>query len=115
MQQGNEIVQYAGEIGQASGDALVKGGMSALGNASHGVGPVVNLARLNSAIAPLGAKGMRAVNIASSMLDKITQKLNNVEPKVVAIADPLVNAQQQGKVLIDNLNKTTAQLNNVNA
>lgn len=58
---------------------------------------------------------MRAVNIASSMLDKITQKLNNVEPKVVAIADPLVNAQQQGKVLIDNLNKTTDQLNNVNA
>lgn len=33
MQQGNEIVQYAGEIGQASGDALVKGGMSALWNA----------------------------------------------------------------------------------
>ena len=114
MQQGNEIVQYAGEIGQASGDALVKGGMSALGTLP-GVGPVVNLARLNSAIAPLGAKGMRAVNIASSMLDKITQKLNNVEPKVVAMADPLIDAQQQGKVLIDNLNKTTDQLNNVNA
>ena len=108
------FVLYAGEIGQASGDALVKGGMSALGTLP-GVGPVVNLARLNSAIAPLGAKGMRAVNIASSMLDKITQKLNNVEPKVVAMADPLIDAQQQGKVLIDNLNKTTDQLNNVNA
>jgi len=114
MQQGNEIVQYAGEVGQASGDAFVKGGMSALGTVP-GVGQVVNLARLNSAIAPLGAKGMRAVNIASNMLDKITQKLNKVEPQVVAIADPLVNAQQQGKVLIDNLNQTTNQINNVNA
>jgi len=114
MQQGNEIVQYAGEVGQASGDAFVKGGMSALGTVP-GVGQVVNLARLNSAIAPLGAKGMRAVNIASNMLDKITQKLNKVEPQVVAIADPLVNAQQQGKVLIDNLNQTTNQINNVNS
>ena len=113
MQQGNEIVQYAGEIGQASGDAFVKGGMSALGTIP-GVGQVVNVARLNSAIAPLQAKGLRAVNIASSMLDKITQKLNKVEPKVVGIADPLVDAQQQGKVLIDNLNKTTNQLNNIN-
>tara|TARA_B100000575_G_scaffold293055_1_gene303252 strand:- start:5870 stop:6706 length:837 start_codon:yes stop_codon:yes gene_type:complete len=113
MQQGNEIVQYAGEIGQASGDAFVKGGMSALGTIP-GVGQVVNVARLNSAIAPLQAKGLRAVNIASSMLDKITQKLNKVEPKVVAIADPIVDAQQQGKVLIDNLSKTTNQINTVN-
>lgn len=113
MQQGNEIVQYAGEVGQASGDAFVKGGMSALGTLP-GVGSVVNLARLNAAIAPLGAKSMRAVNIASNMLDKITEKLNKVEPKVVAIADPLVEAQQQGKVLIDNLNQTTNQINNVN-
>ncbi len=114
MQQGNEIVQYAGEIGQASGDAFVKGGMSALGTIP-GVGQVVNVARLNSAIAPLGAKGLRAVNIASSMLDKITEKLTKVEPRVVAIADPLVDAQQQGKVLIDNLNQTTNQINNVNS
>jgi len=113
MQQGNEIVQYAGEIGQASGDALVKGGMSALGTLP-GIGPVVNVARLNAAMTPLASKGMRAVNIASNMLDKITKKLNNIEPKVVQMADPLIDAQQKGKALIDNIQKETSKLENLN-
>lgn len=112
MQQGNEIVQYAGEMGQASGDAFVKGGMSALGTIP-GVGQVVNVARLNSALAPLGAKGMRAVNIANKMLDNITKKLNKVEPVVSKIGDPLLEAQQKGSKLINNINAQTQQLENL--
>jgi len=109
MQQGNEVVQYAGEMGQASGDAFVKGGMSALGTLP-GIGQVVNVARLNSALAPLGSKGMRAVNIANKMLDNITKKLNKVEPVVSKIADPLLKAQQQGNNLITNISAQTKQL-----
>lgn len=112
MQQGNEIVQYAGEMGQASGDAFVKGGMSALGTLP-GVGQVVNVARLNSALAPLGAKGMRAVNIANKMLDNITKKLNKVEPVVSKIGDPLLDAQQKGNKLITNIGAQTQQLDNL--
>ena len=112
MQQGNEIVQYAGEMGQASGDAFVKGGMSALGTLP-GIGQVVNVARLNSALAPLGAKGMRAVNIANKMLDNITKKLNKVEPVVSKIGDPLLDAQQKGNKLITNISAQTQQLENL--
>jgi len=112
MQQGNEIVQYAGEMGQASGDAFVKGGMSALGTLP-GIGQVVNVARLNSALAPLGAKGMRAVNIANKMLDNITKKLNTVEPVVSKIGDPLLDAQQKGNKLITNISAQTQQLDNL--
>ena len=112
MQQGNEIVQYAGEMGQASGDAFVQGCMSALGTLP-GVGQVVNVARLNSALAPLGAKGMRAVNIANKMLDNITKKLNKVEPVVSKIGDPLLDAQQKGNKLITNIGAQTQQLDNL--
>ena len=112
MQQGNEIVQYAGEMGQASGDAFVKGGMSALGTLP-GIGQVVNVARLNSALAPLGAKGMRAVNIANKMLDNITKKLNKVEPVVSKIGDPLLDAQQKGNKLITNISAQTQQIDNL--
>ena len=112
MQQGNEIVQYAGEMGQASGDAFVKGGMSALGTLPV-VGGVVNVARLNAALAPLGAKSMRAINIANKMLDNITKKLNKVEPVVSKIGDPLLDAQQKGNKLITNISAQTQQLENL--
>lgn len=112
MQQGNEIVQYAGEMGQASGDAFVKGGMSALGTLPV-VGGVVNVARLNAALAPLGAKSMRALNIANKMLDNITKKLNKVEPAVSNIGEPLLEAQQKGNKLINNITSQTKQLDNL--
>ena len=112
MQQGNEIVQYAGEMGQASGDAFVKGGMSALGTIP-GVGQVVNIARLNAAISPLAAKSMRAINIANNMLDKITQKLKKVDPVVTKIGEPVLEAQQKGKALIDNISKQTQKLEQI--
>ncbi len=112
MQQGNEIVQYAGEMGQASGDAFVKGGMSALGTLPV-VGGVVNVARLNAALAPLGAKSMRALNIANKMLDNITKKLNKVEPAVSNIGEPLLEAQQKGNKLINNITSQTQQLDNL--
>ena len=109
MQQGNEIVQYAGEMGQASGDAFVKGGMSALG-AIPGVGQVVNVARLNAAITPLAGKSMKALNIANKMLDKITAKLKTVDPVVTKIGEPILEAQQKGKALIDNISQQTQKL-----
>ena len=109
MQQGNEIVQYAGEMGQASGDAFVKGGMSALGTIP-GVGQVVNVARLNAALSPLANKSMRAINIANNMLDKITAKLKKVDPVVTKIGEPVLEAQQKGKALIDNISKQTQKL-----
>ena len=112
MQQGNEIVQYAGEMGQASGDAFVKGGMSALGTIP-GVGQVVNVARLNAAITPLAAKSMRAINIANNMLDKITQKLKKVDPVVTKIGEPVLEAQQKGKALLDNISKQTQKLEQI--
>ena len=112
MQQGNEIVQYAGEMGQASGDAFVKGGMSALGTIP-GVGQVVNIARLNAAISPLAAKSMRAINIANNMLDKITQKLKKVDPVVTKIGEPVLEAQQKGKALLDNISKQTQKLEQI--
>ena len=112
MQQGNEIVQYAGEMGQASGDAFVKGGMSALGTIP-GVGQVVNIARLNAALSPLANKSMRAINIANNMLDKITQKLKKVDPVVTKIGEPVLEAQQKGKALIDNINKQTQKLEQI--
>ena len=112
MQQGNEIVQYAGEMGQASGDAFVKGGMSALGTIP-GVGQVVNVARLNAALSPLAGKSMRAINIANNMLDKITAKLKKVDPVVTKIGEPVLEAQQKGKALIDNISKQTQKLDQI--
>ena len=99
-------------MGQASGDAFVKGGMSALGTIP-GVGQVVNIARLNAALSPLANKSMRAINIANNMLDKITQKLKKVDPVVTKIGEPVLEAQQKGKALIDNINKQTQKLEQI--
>lgn len=113
MQQGNELVQYAGEMGQASGEALVKGGMSALGTLPV-IGQAVNVARLNAAMGPLQAKGIKSINMASNLLDKFIKVQQNIEPKVLNAALPALQAQQQGKQLLDNLQKHTSKLNTVN-
>ena len=77
------------------------------------MGGVVNVARLNAALAPLGAKSMRALNIANKMLDNITKKLNKVEPAVSNIGEPLLEAQQKGNKLINNITSQTKQLDNL--
>ena len=112
MQQGNELVQYAGEMGQASGEALVKGGMSALGTLPV-IGPAVNVARLNAAMGPLQAKGIKSINMASNLLDKFIKVQQNIEPKVLNTAKPALEAQQKGKQLIDNIQKHTNKLENI--
>ena len=47
------------------------------------------------------------------MLDKITQKLKKVDPVVTKIGEPVLEAQQKGKALIDNITKQTQKLDQI--
>ena len=47
------------------------------------------------------------------MLDKITEKLKKVDPVVTKIGEPVLEAQQKGKALIDNINKQTQKLEQI--